>query len=119
MSDLVFKICSHTSWRAAEAAGRLAGAPVDVADGYIHLSSAAQVGETAGRHFAGESDLVLIAIDTGLLGSALKWEAARGGDLFPHLYDDLPIAAVRWVRPLPIDTSGRHVFPDLATGDAP
>ncbi len=119
MSDLVFKICSHTVWRAAEAAGRYAGAPVDVADGYIHLSTAAQVGETAAKHFAGQSDLVLIAIDTGLFADALKWEPSRGGDLFPHLYNDLPVAAVSWVRPLPIGADGRHVFPDLATGDTP
>ena len=118
MGDLVFKICSHTSWREAEAAGRFAGAPVDVADGYIHLSTAAQVGETAAKHFAGRSDLVLIAVDTSLLDGALKWEPSRGGDLFPHLYGDLPVSAVSWVRPLPIGADGRHVFPDLATGDA-
>ena len=119
MRDLVFKICSHAAWRAAKAAGRYAGAPVDVADGYIHLSTAAQVGETAAKHFAGQSDLVLIAIDTGLFADALKWEPSRGGDLFPHLYNDLPVAAVSWVRPLPIGADGRHVFPDLATGDTP
>ena len=118
MGDLVFKICSHTSWREAEAAGRFAGAPVDVADGYIHLSTAAQVGETAAKHFAGRSDLVLIAVDTSLLDGALKWEPSRGGDLFPHLYGDLPVSAVSWVRPLPIGADGRHVFPDLATDDA-
>jgi len=123
MGDMVFKICSHTSWREAEAAGRYAGAPVDVADGYIHLSSAAQVGETAAKHFAGQSGLVLVAVDTALvanlLGDALKWEPSRGGDRFPHLYGDLPVGAVSWVRPLPIGARGRHVFPDLATGDAP
>lgn len=122
MGDLVFKICSYTSWREAEAAGRFAGAPVDVVDGYIHLSTGAQVGETATKHFAGQSDLVLIAIDTGrlanLLGDALKWEPSRGGDLFPHLYDNLPVAAISWVAPLPIGASGRHVFPDLAPGEA-
>jgi uncharacterized protein (DUF952 family) len=121
MGGLVFKICSHTSWREAEAAGRFSGAPVDVADGYIHLSTAAQVGETAAKHFAGQCDLVLVAVDAGLLakllGGALKWEPSRGGDLFPHLYDDLPVAAVSWVRPLPVGARGRHVFPDLLTGD--
>lgn len=116
MGDLVFKICSHASWREAEAAGCYGGAPVDVADGYIHLSTATQVGKTATKHFAGQSDLVLIAIDTDVLGSALKWEPSRGGDLFPHLYGDLPVAAVSWVRPLPVGAKGRHVFPDLATG---
>jgi len=119
MGELIFKICSHASWREAEAAGRFAGAPVDVADGYIHLSTAAQVGETAAKHFAGQSDLVLVAADTNLLGEALKWEPSRGGDLFPHLYGDLAVDAVCWVRPLPIDADGRHVFPDLATGETP
>ncbi len=119
MGDLVFKICSQTAWRAAEAAGRFAGVPIDVADGYIHFSTAAQVSETAAKHFAGHSDLVLVAVDTDLLGSALKWEPSRGGDLFPHLYGDLPVAAMSWVRPLPTGADGQHVFPDLATGDAP
>ena len=123
MGGPVFKICSHTSWREAQAAGRYAGAPVDVADGYIHLSTAAQVGETAARHFAGQGDLVLIAVDTHVLaklpGGALKWETSRGGDHFPHLYGDLPVAAVLWARPLPVGEDGRHVFPDLMTGDAP
>jgi uncharacterized protein (DUF952 family) len=123
MGGLVFKICSHTAWREAEAAGHYAGAPVDVAEGYIHLSTAAQAGETAAKHFAGQSDLVLIAADTDLLariaGRALKWEPSRGGDLFPHLYADLPVAAVSWVRPLPVGDDGVHIFPDLVTGQAP
>jgi uncharacterized protein (DUF952 family) len=123
MGDLVFKICSHTSWREAEAAGCFTGAPVDIADGYIHFSTAAQVGETAARHFAGQTDLVLIAVDTDVLaslpGEALRWEPSRDGDLFPHLCGDLPVAAVCWVRPLPVGASGRHVFPALATGNAP
>jgi uncharacterized protein (DUF952 family) len=118
MGQLIFKICSHASWREAEAAGRFAGAPVDVADGYIHLSTAAQVSETAAKHFAGQRDLVLIAANANVFGPALKWEPSRGGDLFPHLYSDLPAAAVSWVRPLPIGADGRHVFPDLATGEA-
>ena len=119
MGDLVFKICSHTSWREAEAEGRFAGAPGDVTDGFIHLSSGRQVGDTAAKHCAGQSDLVLIAIDTDLLGGALKWEPSRGGDLVPHLYDNRPVAAVSWARPLPTGADGRHVFPDLATGYAP
>ncbi len=120
MGDLVFKICRHTSWREAEAAERFAGSPVDVADGYIHLSTGAQVEETATKHFSGQRDLVLIAIDTDVLGrlvgGALNWEPSRSGDLFPHLYSDLPVSAVSWVRPLPRGDDGRHIFPDLATG---
>ncbi len=119
MGDLVFKICGQRAWREAEAAGRFAGAPVDVAEGFIHLSTAAQVAETAMKHFAGQHDLVLVAIEPGLLGGALEWEPSRGGDLFPHLYGALPLVAVSWVRPLPLGADGRHVFPDLLTGDAP
>ncbi|HSG94662.1 MAG TPA: DUF952 domain-containing protein [Afifellaceae bacterium] len=118
MGDLIFKICSRTFWREAQAAKRYTGAPVDVADGYIHLSTAAQVGKTAAKHFAGQNDLVLVAADAARLGRALKWEPSRDGDLFPHLYGDLPVAAVSWVRALPVGKDGRHVFPDLATGNA-
>ncbi len=120
MGDPVFKICSHASWREAAAAGRYGGSPADVADGFIHLSTATQVGETARKYFAGQGDLVLVAVDTDVLGKlsggALQWEPSRGGDLFPHLYGDLPVAAVSWVQRLPIGANGRHVFPDLATG---
>ncbi len=110
---LVYKICSRALWEEAERAGAFAGAPVDRRDGYIHFSTAEQVRETAARHFAGEDDLVLVAVDAAALGTALRWEPSRGGDLFPHLYGALPLAAVQWVRPLPLG-SGGHVFPDLA-----
>jgi len=123
MSGLIFKICSHASWRDAQAAGRHTGSPADAADGFIHLSTAAQVKETVAKHFSGQSDLVLVAVDTGrlasLAGDALKWEPSRGGDLFPHLYGDLPVAAISWVSLLPAGDDGRHAFPDLATGEAP
>ncbi len=109
----IFKICPAPLWRAAEAAGVFRGAPVDLADGYIHLSTAAQVRETAARHFAGQEDLVLIAVDPTRLGDALRYEPSRGGDLFPHLYAPLPTSAVLWVTPLPLGPDGRHVFPEL------
>jgi uncharacterized protein (DUF952 family) len=108
---LVYKICSAGLWREAEAAGVFAGAAIDRADGFIHFSTGAQVRETAAKHFRGQDDLVLVAIDPDTLGMALRWEPSRGGDLFPHLYGPLPLAAVRWVRPLPI-TGAAHVFPD-------
>lgn len=84
-------------------AGQTKGAPVDLADGYIHFSTAAQVAETAKRHFAGENDLYLAAVDAEHLGDALRWEPSRGGDLFPHLYRPLALRDVVWVRPMPFD----------------
>jgi uncharacterized protein (DUF952 family) len=109
----IYKIADATAWREAESAGHFAGAAVDHRDGFIHFSTAAQVYETATRHFAGVADLVLAAIDATALGAALKWEPSRGGDLFPHLYGPLPMTAVRWVRPLRLDAQGRHLFPEL------
>jgi uncharacterized protein (DUF952 family) len=110
----IYKICGTSEWRAAERAGCFRGAAVDLRDGFIHFSSAAQVGETAARHFAGAGDLILVAVDAEALDGALKWEVSRGGDLFPHLYGVLPLAAVRWVKTLPLGRDGRHLFPELA-----
>jgi uncharacterized protein (DUF952 family) len=109
----VYKICDAAAWREAERMGRFTGAPIDLQDGFIHFSSAAQVRETAARHFAGKSDLVLAAVDAAALGDALKWEPSRGGDLFPHLHAPLMLDAVRWVKPLRLDAEGRHEFPEL------
>jgi uncharacterized protein (DUF952 family) len=111
----IYKICPRVLWNVAEAAGRFDGAPVDLADGYIHFSTATQVAETAARHFKGQDDLVLVAIDPGALDpAALRWEPSRGGHLFPHLYGSLPLAAVAWVKPLPLGLDGAHRFPELA-----
>jgi uncharacterized protein (DUF952 family) len=114
--DLIFKITPAPLWREAERAGTFQGAPVDLADGFIHFSTAAQAPETAARHFAGLKDLVLIAVETAALGAALRWEPSRGGALFPHLYGPLPLSAVRWVGPLRLGPDGRHVFPDALAG---
>lgn len=111
MAQSIYKICPEALWRTAETAGRFEGVPVDRADGYIHLSTAAQVRETAARHFAGESGLLLVEVDAEALGGGLRWEPSRGGALFPHLYGVLPLAAVRSVAPLPLGPDGRHVFP--------
>jgi uncharacterized protein (DUF952 family) len=108
----IYKIAPRALWREAEQAGVFAGAPVDLADGFIHFSTAAQVAETAARHFAGQSDLVLAAIDAAALGPALRYEPSRGGALFPHLYGTLPLAAVRWVKPLRLTAQGLE-FPEL------
>lgn len=109
---VVYKITPKALWREAEAAGRFEGAPVDLEDGYIHFSTAAQARETAAKHFARQDDLLLVAVDAAALGPALKWEPSRGGALFPHLYATLPLSAVLWARPLPLGADGRHAFPD-------
>ena len=113
----IYKICDAAAWRAAERGGEFAGATVDLADGYIHFSAADQVRETAAKHFAGQGDLVLVAVDVDALGPALKWEVSRGGALFPHLYGTLPLTAVRWTKPLPLGPDGRHVFPKFEAED--
>ncbi len=110
----IFKLCRASEWAEAERSGTFLGSPVDLRDGYIHFSTAEQVADTAARHFAGVDGLTLLAVDADTLGSALRWEPSRGGALFPHLYGPLPVASVLWVRALPLDASGRHVFPDLA-----
>lgn len=107
----IYKICSEALWRAAERAGSFTGAPVDLADGYIHFSTAAQARETAAKHFAGQDDLLLIAVDPARLGPALRHEPSRGGALFPHLYASLDPRQVRWVAPLPLGPAG-HLFPE-------
>jgi uncharacterized protein (DUF952 family) len=111
MTSIIYKICPEALWRAAEKAGRFDGAPIDLADGYIHFSTAGQARETAAKHFAGQRDLVLVAVDAGALGDALKWEVSRGGALFPHLYAPLDLSAVLWVKPLPLGADGAHAFP--------
>jgi uncharacterized protein (DUF952 family) len=109
----IYKICAAVLWREAERERRFRGAAIDARDGFIHFSTAAQVAETAEKHFAGAADLVLVAVDAGTLGAALRWEPSRGGALFPHLYNALPLDAVLWVKPLPLGADGRHVFPEL------
>lgn len=108
---LIFKIFRRPEWDAFRAAGETAGAPVDLADGFIHFSTAAQVAETAAKWFATESDLVLVAFRVETLGAALKWEASRGGALFPHLYRRLRINEVVWDKSLPLGATG-HIFPE-------
>lgn len=116
MDNLVYKICDRALWAEAEKSGTFKGASIDLADGFIHFSTAEQVAETAERHFAGASDLILAAIDVSILGDALRYEPSRGGDLFPHLYGDLPMSAVIWSSPLLLGDDRSHVFPDLRTG---
>jgi uncharacterized protein (DUF952 family) len=109
----IYKICERTAWQEAERTGIYRGSNLDRRDGFIHFSTAAQVAETAAKHFAGQSDLVLVAADAVALGAALKWERSRGGALFPHLYATLPVNGVRWTRPLPDEVDGRRALPEL------
>lgn len=108
---LIYKILRRPEWDAFRAAGETAGAPIDLTDGYIHFSTAAQVAETAAKHFATESDLVLVAVNADTLGADLKWEPSRGGQLFPHLYRALRLGDVVWDKSLPLGASG-HIFPE-------
>jgi uncharacterized protein (DUF952 family) len=108
----VYKVMSADDWRRAEAGGAFTGAAVDLADGYIHLSTADQVAETLRRHFAGRDDLVLVGFEAEALGAALKWEPSRGGALFPHLYGPLPSGLAASVAPLARDAAGAFVLPE-------
>lgn len=110
----IYKICPAPLWREAEAAGVFHGAGIDVDDGFIHFSTVTQVAETAAMHFAGIDDLVLVAVDGDRLGSKLRHEPARTGQLFPHLYAPLDLHAVLWAKPMPLGADGRHRLPDLA-----
>lgn len=108
---LIYKIFRADEWAALQRDGDTAGAPVDLADGFVHFSTAEQAPETAARHFAGEADLVLLAVEADSLGDALKWEVSRGGALFPHLFRRLSMDDVEWCRPLPL-VDGAHQFPE-------
>lgn len=109
---LIYKISETESWSAASARGTFDGSADDRRDGFIHLSTAEQTRETVAKHFAGRNGLIVAAVETGQLGDALKWEASRGGALFPHYYGLLPMSAVVWSRPLRLGADGRHVMPD-------
>ena len=113
MTQLVYKILSAAEWQAAEHDGAFKGAGIDIADGFIHFSTAEQAAETAAKHFAGQTGLVLVAVDAEKLGATIKWEVSRGGQLFPHLYASLATRDVAWVKPLPLDASGQHSFPAM------
>jgi uncharacterized protein (DUF952 family) len=112
MSKTIYKICEWALWELAERAGAFAGSAVDLRDGFIHFSTAAQLRRTAARHFAGAESLLLIAVNADALGAALKWEASRGDEAFPHLHGVLPVSAVVWTKALPVGTDGQHIFPE-------
>ena len=109
---MIYKICSQGAWCLAEASGRYAGSEDDARHGFIHFSRAEQLQGTAAKHFSGQKELVLVAVNEALLGAALKWELSRGGAHYPHLYQELDVSLVEWIKPLPLNESGLHVFPD-------
>ncbi len=107
----IYHMCTRAEWQAVEAEGVYPGSSEDAADGFIHFSTRDQVAVSAAKHRAGQDGLVLLSVDAGALGDALKWEPSRGGALFPHLYGPLPVAAVSAVDDLPLGADGHHVFP--------
>ena len=115
----IFHICRRDEWDAARVVGVYPGSSQDVADGFIHFSTAEQVVASAAKHRAGQAGLVLIEVAADALGPALRWEPSRGGALFPHLHGGLPVSAAVRVVDLPLGPDGRHVFPADIIGAKP
>lgn len=111
---LIYKIFRAHEWATLQEQGETAGAPIDLADGFVHFSTAGQADETAAKHFAGQDGLFLLALEADAMGAALKWEVSRGDAMFPHLYRMLRLDEVIWAKPLPL-VDGQHVFPDSVT----
>ena len=107
----IYHMCRRDEWEAVGPAGAYRGSSQDAADGFIHFSTAAQVAASAAKHRAGQAGLVLLSVDGSVLGSELRWEAARNGQMFPHLYGPVPPEAVLAVDDLPLGPDGRHAFP--------
>lgn len=108
---LAYKVLTADEMAALERDGSFAGAPVDLADGYIHLSTSNQLDETVAKHFAGQDDLHIVAVDLEALDEIVKWEPSRGGALFPHIYAALPLDAVIAYGPLERDDGGKVKLP--------
>ncbi|ADJ22240.1 protein of unknown function DUF952 [Hyphomicrobium denitrificans ATCC 51888] len=112
MKQIVYKIATVVDWRQAVTDGFYAGSADDVRDGFIHLSSKSQLSGTLEKHFSGKTDLVLVAFEEQKLDPHLKWEASRGGALFPHYYGRLAVASASWERKLEMGPSGSHIIQD-------
>lgn len=112
LAMLIYKIFRDAEWQDLKERGTTRGAPVDLADGYVHFSTGKQVGETCAKYFTGETGLMLLVLEANELGPSLKWEPSRGGALFPHLYRPLRLADIFWQTDLPLGLDGRHRFPD-------
>ena len=110
-SAIVYKIFRADEWAAASRDGFFKGSPDDLRDGFVHLSAPHQVAGTAARHFRGQPGLVLASIDVAMLGAGLRWEASRGGEPFPHLYDVLDLKSVRNATPLELGADGVPMVP--------
>lgn len=110
---MIYHMCRADEWAAATKTGTYCGSSQDLADGFIHFSTAAQIVESAKKHRAGQDGLLLVAVDADGLGDRVRWETSRGGDLFPHLYGPLAPAESASVQPLPVGPDGLHVFPPL------
>lgn len=108
----IYKIFRAQEWETLKSNGTTTGAPIDVQDGYIHFSTGKQVAETCAKYFAGENGLVLLILESDGLGSDLKWEPSRGGDLFPHLYRPLRLPDIFIQKDLPLGMDGKHIFPE-------
>jgi uncharacterized protein (DUF952 family) len=113
MTQIIYHMCKAEEWAAAIAAGSYRGSSQDLADGFIHFSTGAQIVESARRHRAGQEGLLLVVVDAARLGDRLKWEPSRGGDLFPHLYGPLDPAESASAAALPLGPDGLHIFPEL------
>jgi uncharacterized protein (DUF952 family) len=109
----IYKVCPASAWREAERQGAYRGSADDTRDGFIHFSTASQLPGTVVKHFAGQTGLFLIAVDADALGDALKWEPSRGGELFPHLYSELDLGAVKGILELRTRSDGSHDIPEL------
>ena len=110
---MIYHMCRADEWVAATKTGTYHGSSQDLADGFIHFSTAVQIVESAKRHRAGQDGLLLVAVDADKLGDRVKWEPACNGDLFPHLYGPLDPIETTSVRPLPLGVDGQHIFPAL------
>jgi len=112
MTDLfAYKLLTQDQWLDWKATGSFTGAPVDIADGYIHMSTREQARETAEKWFAGVDPLILVMIDLPALGDTVRWEPSRGGQLFPHVYGDIPMSAVSGNSRLRVQSDGTHDWP--------
>lgn len=109
--DVAYKVLTADEMATLERDGGFAGAAIDLADGYIHLSTADQLTETVDKHFAGQTDLHVAAVDLGSFGGSLRWEASRGGQMFPHLYGPLLLETVIAYGPLVRDGHGHIRLP--------
>lgn len=110
--DLVYKVVTGTAYLAESRDGVFLGMPIDKADGYCHLSTAAQLAETLSLHFRGQGDLLILAVRTYDLGTKLRWEPSRGGQLFPHYYGHLPLSAVAWTAGTSVGPNGEVDLPE-------